>query len=90
MLREHGGDRTAVGEVALDEHGARMNRLAMPLVEVIEHDDVVPASHELLDGDAADVAGSARDEKFHALAPGRQWSEQLRSRAAAISGVMSR
>lgn len=38
---------------------------------------------------AAGLRG-ARDEKFHAFAPGEQWSEQVRSRPAAISGVISR
>jgi hypothetical protein len=33
---------------------------------------------------------AAREEKFHALALGEKSSEQFRSRAAAISGVMSR
>jgi hypothetical protein len=56
-----------MGQIALDEDGVGMNRGTVPLIEVVEHDHLVPTPNQLLDGDAADVTGSARDEDFHAL-----------------------
>ena len=67
MLLQRCGDLGAIGQITLDEHGVRMNRGTMPLIEIIEHDHLVPAANQLLDGNAPDVTGSARDEKFHAF-----------------------
>ena len=67
-LRAHrGGDFLAMLQVALDEFGARIERLAVALGQVVEDRDLVAGLEQLLHANAADVAGAAGDEYFHGI-----------------------
>ena len=59
-------DLLAVGQVALDERGARIERQAMALGQVVEDGDLMAGVDQLLGANAADVARAARDENMHA------------------------
>src|SRR5205823_4359369 len=65
MLGDRDVDGRAIGEIADDERRARMHRRAMPLREIIEHDDRLVLGHKLLDDHTADIPGPAGDEDFH-------------------------
>ncbi len=49
-------DDVAIGEVALDEGGARVDGLAVALGQVVENGDLMAGVDEFLGTDAADVA----------------------------------
>jgi hypothetical protein len=51
-----------VGEVGHRQFDALGHRPAVPLAEVVEHDDILPTVDEGEDQVAADVAGATRDE----------------------------
>ena len=69
-------DRLDVGEIPLEEGRPRVDGEPVPLGEVVKDGHGVAGIQELLDADAADVAGSAGDQDgFHAFS--------LKSRAVA-------
>jgi hypothetical protein len=59
ILLEHGPRHFAVVKVALDKKSALVNRLSMPLREIIKYDNLVTAFEQLFDDDGADIPGSA-------------------------------
>ena len=58
-----------VRQVELVEFGARIHGSAVAFAEVIEDNNIVAKVQELLDANAADVAGSACDKNFHGAQP---------------------
>jgi len=66
---EHGADDRGVRQVALDERRLRVDGRAMPLVQVVQHDDRLAGANQLLDHDAANVARPAGDQDLHESLP---------------------
>ena len=54
-----------VGQVAFYEGRSWMHRAAVALIEVVQHDHLMPRVDQLRSGDAADVARAAGDQKLH-------------------------
>ena len=61
-----GIDGGGVAQVAADEMRTGLDGGLVPLLEIVEDEDRVAAPKEDLRGDAANVAGAAGDEDFHA------------------------
>ena len=60
-----GEDLVAVSEVAFDEFGARVEREAVALGEVVENGDLMAGVEEFLRANTADVACAAGNENVH-------------------------
>ena len=63
-------DFPAVGKVAEDEAGARVDRIAVPFHERIKDHDIMAAVEQIFDGAGTDIAGAAGNEDFHGVASG--------------------
>ena len=63
---EQAVDSVPIGKIADDELGVVVDRLAVPLLEVVEDNDTVPARQQVDDDVAADIAGAAG----HEIGPG--------------------
>ena len=57
----------AVGQVALDELGPRVDRLTMTKEQIVDDDNLVSLVYQFLSDDAADVARSACYQYLHTL-----------------------
>ena len=60
--RHHRADERLVGDVADHERNARRQREAEPGAEIVEHHHRLAGIRQLMDGMAADIAGTAGDE----------------------------
>ena len=63
---ERVAQRAAVGDIGLHEGGPLGHRIAMPLAEVVVHDDAMSVADQFLHDHASDVPGAAGDQYIHA------------------------
>ena len=61
----------AILQVSLEKLRAQIDSTAMALAQIIEDSDFVALIQKQLRADAADIAGAADDEDFHAAKFGR-------------------
>ena len=69
MRFKEGGQRRAIVQVADDERRVRVHRAAIALAQIVINDDFIAALGQLLHDMAADIAGAAGHQDFHALSP---------------------
>ena len=59
------GQSRFVGQVALDKFRAAVDGVSVPFGQVIENGDVVPSIEQILNANAADIAGPSCYKNFH-------------------------
>jgi hypothetical protein len=72
-LADRLGHLRLIAQIGFDEPGVGGDRLAVPALEIVEHDDLVAALQKLPGDDRSDVAGAAGDEQFHGVAVSLSW-----------------
>ncbi len=67
MLGQGRIDRRPREQIPFDKRGLRMHRRAMPLRQIVEHDNRLAVGHQPLDDNAPNITRSAGDEDFHRM-----------------------
>ena len=87
---EQARERRMARQIALDEFRLGRNGGAVPLLEVVEHDHIVPARNQLRDAVAADETGTAGDQNGFLMRHVKLLIDTARKNPETLAGTRSR